>query len=192
MLDALLEDIRACTHCAKALPVAPRPVLQAHAAARLRIIGQAPGRKVHESGVPWSDKSGERLRQWLGISEEIFYDPRKVANVPMGFCYPGKAKSGDNPPRPECAPRWHPRLNACLPDISLTLLVGRYAQSHYLGALQKRTLGETVRAWGEYLPLGFLPLVHPSPRNQIWLKKNPWFESELVPELRRQIQALDL
>ena len=192
MLDTLLEDIRACAHCAKELPHAPRPVLQAHKAARLRIIGQAPGRKVHESGVPWSDKSGERLRRWLGMTEEVFYDPKKVALIGMGLCYPGKAKSGDEPPRPECAPRWHAKLNAGLPEIRLTLLVGRYAQAHYLGPRQKRTLGETVQAWAKYLPLGYLPLVHPSPRNQTWLKRNPWFETEFVPELQRQIQALDL
>jgi uracil-DNA glycosylase len=192
MLDTLLEDIRACAHCAKDLPHAPRPVLQAHEAARLRIIGQAPGRKVHESGVPWSDKSGERLRRWLGMRGEVFYDPKKVALIGMGLCYPGKAKSGDEPPRPECAPRWHAKLNAGLPEIRLTLLVGRYAQTHYLGPRQRRTLGETVQAWAEYLPLGYLPLVHPSPRNQTWLKRNPWFETELVPELQRQIRTLNL
>src|ERR1700722_10499821 len=184
-MDRLLEDIRACTHCAKDLPHAPRPVVQAHEAARLCIVGQAPGRKVHQSGVPWSDRSGDRLRQWLGVPEEDFYDPRKVALVPMGFCYPGKAKSGDKPPRPECAPRWHARLNAFLPDTRLTLLVGRYAQAYYLVERQKRTLTDTVRAWAEYAPLDYLPLVHPSPRNQIWLKKNPWFEKELAPGRRR-------
>lgn len=192
MLFRLLGDIHACTHCAKDIPCAPRPVLQAHVSARLRIIGQAPGRKVQETGIPWDDKSGDRLREWLGITPEIFYDAQKIAIIPMGFCYPGKAKSGDMPPRPECAPRWHARLNAHLPNIRLTLLVGKYAQTYYLGNLCKTTLGDTVKAWAEYLPLGYLPLVHPSPRNQIWLKKNPWFEKELVPELRKTIQSLDL
>jgi uracil-DNA glycosylase len=183
-LPELLRNIRACTHCADALPCGPRPVLQAHRSARLRIVGQAPGRKVHETGIPWNDPSGDRLRNWLGLTPEQFYDPRKVAILPMGFCYPGKAVSGDNPPRPECAPRWHEKLNADLPNIALTLLIGLYAQASYLGSRRKAKLGETVRAWSEYLPLGYLPLAHPSPRNQPWLAKNPWFEEELVRELR--------
>lgn len=191
-LSRLLSDIRACTHCANDLPNAPRPVLQVHSTAALHIVGQAPGRKVHETGIPWDDKSGDRLRQWLGLASEVFYDAKKVAIIPMGFCYPGKAKSGDRPPRPECAPRWHARLGAHLTDVRLTLLIGQYAQAHYLGDLRKATLGDTVKAWAEYLPLGYLPLAHPSPRNQIWLEKNPWFERELVPELRKQIQVLKL
>ena len=191
-LPRLIRKIRACTHCADALPCGPRPILQAHTSARLRIVGQAPGRRVHETGIPWNDPSGDRLRNWLGLSPEQFYDPRKVAIVPMGFCYPGKANSGDNPPRPECAPRWHEKLNAYLPDISLTLLLGQYAQSYYLGGRCKATLGDTVRSWMEYLPLGYIPLVHPSPRNQPWLVKNPWFEEELVRELQSKIQALKL
>lgn len=191
-LPELIRNIRACTHCAKALPCGPRPVLQAHKAARLRIVGQAPGRKVHETGIPWNDPSGDRLRNWLGLTPEQFYDPRKVAILPMGFCYPGKAVSGDNPPRPECAPRWHEKLNAHLPNIALTLLIGRYAQAAYLGSRRKATLGETVRAWTEYLPLGYVPLAHSSPRNQPWLAKNPWFEGELVPELRSVVQTLKL
>lgn len=191
-LPQLLNDIRACTHCALELPCAPRPVLQAHSSARLRIIGQAPGRKVHETGIPWDDKSGARLRRWLGLASGCFYDAEKVAIIPMGFCYPGKAKSGDMPPRPECASRWHAQLNAHLSDIRLTLLIGQYAQAHYLGDRRKDTLTDTVRAWAEYVPLGYLPLVHPSWRNQIWLKKNPWFEKELVPELQKKIRALHL
>ena len=191
-LRPLLNDIRACKHCADDLPCAPRPVLQAHSSARLRIIGQAPGRKVHETGIPWNDKSGERLRQWLGLAPERFHDAQRVAIVPMGFCYPGKAKSGDKAPRPECAPRWHGQLNAHLSNIRLTLLIGQYAHAYYLDGLRKATLSDTVRAWVEYMPLGYLPLVHPSPRNQIWLKKNPWFEKELVPELQKEIQALHL
>jgi uracil-DNA glycosylase len=153
-LPQLLRNIRACTHCADTKPCGPRPVLQAHRSARLRIVGQAPNRKVHETGIPWNDPSGDRLRNWLGLTPEQFYDPRKVAILPMGFCYPGKAVSGDNPPRPECAPRWHEQLNAHLPNIALTLLIGRYAQASYLGSRRKATLGETVRAWAEYLLLG--------------------------------------
>ena len=191
-LPQLLRNIRACTHCADTLPCGPRPVVQAHRSARLRIVGQAPGRKVHETGIPWDDPSGDRLRNWLDLTREQFYDPRKVAILPMGFCYPGKAVSGDNPPRPECAPRWHEQLNANLPNIALTLLIGQYAQVYYLGRRRKATLSDTVRAWSEYLPLGYLPLAHPSPRNQPWLVKNPWFEEDLVRELRSVVQTLRL
>lgn len=191
-LPRLLENIRRCTHCADALPCGPRPVLQAHRSARLCIVGQAPGRKVHETGIPWNDPSGDRLRHWLGLTREQFYEPRKVAIIPMGFCYPGKAASGDNPPRPECAPRWHEKLNAHLPEIALTLLLGRYAQAHYLGNRRKAALRDTVKAWREYLPLGYFPLAHPSPRNQPWLVRNPWFEEELVPTLQNAVQALKL
>jgi len=191
-LPELLRNIRSCNHCADALPCGPRPVVQAHRSARLRIVGQAPGRKVHETGIPWNDPSGDRLRNWLGLSPGQFYDSRKVAIIPMGFCYPGKAASGDNPPRPECAPRWHEQLDTHLPDIALTLLIGHHAQSYYLGGRRKATLSDTVKAWKEYLPLGYLPLAHPSPRNQPWLVKNPWFEGELVLDLRNVIQALNL
>lgn len=191
-LAQLLEDIRACRHCANDLPCGPRPVVQAGRAARLRIIGQAPGRKVHETGIPWDDASGDRLRAWLGLTVAQFHDPTKVAIVPMGFCYPGKASSGDNPPRPECAPRWHERLNAVLPEVALSLLIGHYAQAYYLRRRRKATLRETVRAWREYLPLGYVPLPHPSPRNQPWLAKNPWFEAELVPGIRTAIRSLEL
>ncbi len=191
-LPQLLRDIRACTHCADDLPCAPRPVLQIHGSARLRIISQAPGRHANETGIPWDDKSGRRLRQWLGLTPERFYDAQKVAIVPVGFCYPGKAKSGDRPPRRECAPRWHGQLNAHLRDVRLTLLVGQFAHVLYLRELRKASLTDTVKAWEEYLSLGYLPIVHPSPRNQSWLKKNPWFERELVPALQREIQALNL
>lgn len=191
-LPHLLRRIRACTHCADDLPCSPRPVLQAHQSARLRIIGQAPGRKVHDTGIPWNDLSGDRLRHWLGLTREKFYDPHKIAIIPMGFCYPGKAVSGDKPPRPECASRWHGKLNARLADIALTLLIGQYAQAHYLGDRRKKTLGDTIKAWKEYLPLGYLPLAHPSPRNQGWFAKNSWFESELVGDLRNIIKALNL
>jgi uracil-DNA glycosylase len=159
--------------------------VQANQSARLRIVGQAPGRKVHETGIPWNDASGARLRGWLGMEAEPFYDSHRVALIGMGFCYPGKGPSGDNPPRPECAPLWHEKLNA-------HLLVGHYAQAYYLGARRKPTLGDTVRAWRDYLPSGYLPLVHPSPRNQWWLARNPWFEGELVAELRDIVRGLGL
>ncbi|MFT3976886.1 MAG: uracil-DNA glycosylase family protein [Sphingomonas bacterium] len=191
-LTQMLDDIRACRRCADDLPYGPRPVVQAARSARLCIVGQAPGRKVHETGIPWDDASGRRLREWLGLAPTTFYDPAKVAIVPMGFCYPGKAGSGDNPPRPECAPLWHERLKAQLPDIGLTILVGQYAQAYYLAGLRKPTLADTVRAWRDYLPAGFLPLPHPSPRNQPWLAKNPWFEAELVPHVQAAVRALGL
>ncbi len=192
ILPDLLRNIRACTHCADALPCGPRPVLQAHSSARLCIIGQAPGRKVHETGIPWNDPSGDRLRHWLGLTPEQFYDPSKVAIIPIAFCYPGKAASGDKSPRLECAPRWHGKLNSHLLGINLTLLIGQYAQVYYLGRRRKATLRKTVLAWKEYLPTGYFPLVHPSPRNQPWLVKNPWFEVALVCELRKVIQDLKL
>ncbi|MDE2410783.1 MAG: uracil-DNA glycosylase family protein [Sphingomonadales bacterium] len=191
-LTRLLADIRACRLCADDLPCGPRPVVQAARSARLCIIGQAPGRKVHETGIPWNDASGQRLRDWLSLSVEAFYDPGKVAIMPMGFCYPGQAASGDNPPRSECAPLWHDRLRAQLPHVGLTVLVGQYSQARYLGARRKATLGDTVRAWRDYLPQGWLPLPHPSPRNQPWLARNPWFEADLVPHVRQAIHALGL
>lgn len=191
-LTKLLEDIRECRHCAENLPCAPRPVVQAARSARLRIVGQAPGRKVHETGIPWDDASGRKLRGWLGLTPAQFHDPAKVAIIPMGFCYPGKAASGDNPPRRECAPRWHAKLDLELPAIGLTVLVGQYAVAHYLAGRRKATLGDTVRAWREYLPSGWLPLPHPSPRNQPWFAKNPWFEAELVPHLHAVIRSLGL
>lgn len=191
-LPQLLTKIRACTHCAETLPRGPRPVVQAHRSARLCIVGQAPGRKVHETGIPWNDASGDRLREWLGLTPEQFYDPRKVAIMPMGFCYPGRGESGDNPPSSACAPLWHGPLNTHFRGVALTLLIGQYAQAYYLRGCRKATLGATVRAWKEYLPLGYIPLVHPSPRNQPWLAKNPWFEGELVLELQNIIRALKL
>ena len=184
----LLKEIAACTVCAAHLPLGPRPVVQAgDPRAKIRIIGQAPGLKVHMSGVPFNDASGDRLRDWLGVTPAQFYDESLFAIVPMGFCYPGRGKGGDNPPRPECAPLWHERMRATLPDIKLTLLIGTYAQAHYLGARRKATLGDTVRAWRDYIDDGYLPLVHPSPRNLIWLRRNPWFETEIVPYLRSTI-----
>ena len=182
-LYQLLHGVRACRACAAHLPHSPRPVLAASTQARVIIIGQAPGRKVHESGVPWQDQSGDNLRAWLGVDMETFYDPAKFALIPMGFCYPGAGKSGDLPPRPECAPLWHPQLLAAMKSVKLTLVVGQYSQAHYLGGRARENLTETVRRWRDYLPQ-HLPLPHPSPRNGIWLRRNPWFEKELLPELR--------
>ena len=184
----LLDEISACTVCTAHLPLGPRPVVQAaDPRAKILIIGQAPGLKVHMSGIPFNDASGKRLRDWMGVTPEQFYDPSKIAIVPMGFCYPGRGKGGDNPPRPVCAPLWHERVRAALPNIKLTLLIGAYAQGYYLGSRRKATLGDTVRAWRDYIDDGYLPLVHPSPRNQIWLRRNPWFETEIVPYLRSAI-----
>ena len=189
-LAETLRAARACTLCAAHLPLGPRPVVRAHASARLLIIGQAPGTRVHETGIPWNDRSGERLRDWLQTDPETFYDESRIAIVPMGFCYPGvDARGGDRPPRPECAPKWHAPLLAGLPSLELTLLVGQYAQKRYLGARRKKTLGETVRAWADYGP-AHIPLPHPSWRNTAWLRKNPWFEAELLPVLRARVHAL--
>jgi len=189
-LDTLLSEIRACRLCEAHLPLGPRPVLRASSTARILIVGQAPGRRVHETGIPWNDPSGDRLRNWLDMTREQFYDERHIAIVPAGLCYPGSGQRGDAPPRPECAPLWHPQLRALMPKIQLTLLIGQYAQAYYLGKRRKKSLRETVQAYQDYLP-EFLPLPHPSPRNQLWLKQNPWFEAEVIPLLRVQVaQAL--
>jgi len=186
--ERLLSEVRACTLCAAHLPNPPRPVLRASPSASLLIVGQAPGRRVHESGIPWNDPSGDLLRDWLRLDRDAFYDERRIAIIPVGFCYPGTGESGDLPPRPECAPQWHPRLRSQLPAIGLTLLVGSYAHAYYLGKRRKKTLADTVRARREYLP-EFFPLPHPSPRNRLWLKKNAWFEREVLPQLRRRVKA---
>lgn len=189
-LDTLLAEVRACRICAEHLPLGPRPVLRASATARLLIVGQAPGTKVHETGIPWNDPSGDRLRSWLALDRDRFYDERRIAIIPAGFCYPGRfERGGDKPPRPECAPTWHGRLRALLPQIELTLLVGQYAQAFYLGARRAASLTETVRNWQAYLP-DFLPTPHPSWRSTNWLKRNPWFDEEVVPELRRRVAKL--
>lgn len=188
-LEDLLQQIRACRICEEHLALGPRPVLRASATAKLLIVGQAPGTKVHASGKPWDDQSGKRLRHWLGLEPEVFYDESKVAIVPMGFCYPGKGKSGDLPPRPECAAHWHQKLLTLLPNIELTLLVGKYAQDYFLGLDARPTLTETVANWREYLP-NYMPMPHPSPRNQFWVKHNPWFEQEAVPVLRETVHQL--
>jgi uracil-DNA glycosylase len=180
----LLRSVRDCRICEESLPLGPRPVLQVDPKARILIAGQAPGRRVHESGIPFDDPSGDRLREWLGISREDFYDPTKVAILPMGFCYPGTGKSGDLPPRPECAEAWRDKLLQVLQHIELTLVIGIYAQRWHLPHM-RRNLTETVRAWEEYGP-DVMPLPHPSPRNNIWLKKNPWFAKSLLPNLREK------
>ena len=190
-LDTLLQEIRACRLCEAQLPLGPRPVLRASATARLLIVGQAPGAKVHASGTPWDDASGKRLREWLRMDKDAFYDTRRIAIVPMGFCYPGRQGSGDAPPRPECRASWHPRLIPLLQNIGLTLLIGQYAQAYFLGSARKATLTETVRAWTAYAPKYF-PLPHPSPRNIGWFKANPWFENKALPALRARVtEALE-
>lgn len=188
-LLATVREATACTLCASHLPLGPRPVFQVTEAARILVVGQAPGLKVHESGKPFDDPSGDRLRDWLGIDELTFYDSRQMSILPMGFCYPGRGKSGDLPPRPECAPAWRDRFLSCLTGVQVTLAIGLYAQRWHLGAAAKSNLTETVRAWREFTPAVF-PMPHPSPRNNIWLKKNPWFEDEVVPELRRVIRSV--
>ncbi len=187
-MNALLREVARCVACAASLPHAPRPVLSIGPAARVLIIGQAPGRKVHATGIPWNDPSGDTLRAWLDVDRTAFYDPRNFALMPMGFCYPGKGRSGDLPPRPECAPLWHDRLRRAMPRVQLTLLIGQYAQAHYLGDQRGATLAATVRRAEEFLP-EFIPLPHPSPRNRLWLRKNAWFEAEVVPLLRKRVNA---
>ena len=187
-LAVLLSEVRACRLCAADLPLGPRPIVRASSTARILIVGQAPGRRVHESGIPWNDPSGDRLRLWLSLTREQFYDERHIAIIPMGLCFPGSGPRGDVPPRPECAPLWHPKLQAHLPAVQLSLLIGQYAQAYYLGMCRKKNLRETVLAHAEYLPK-YLPLPHPSPRNQLWLKQNSWFEDSVVPLLRERVQA---
>lgn len=188
-LDALLAEIRTCRLCAAQLPLGPRPVLRASGTSRLLIVGQAPGTKVHASGIPWDDASGKRLREWLEMDTDTFYDASRIAIVPMGFCYPGKSGSGDAPPRPECRATWHPRLLPLLSNVQLTLPIGQYAQGYCLGARRKATLTDTVRAWRDYMP-EHLPLPHPSPRNIGWFKTNPWFERDVLPALRERVREL--
>lgn len=181
----LHREIAACTACAEHLPLGPRPVVQFSPASRILIIGQAPGTKVHASGVPWDDDSGDRLRGWLGLDKGTFYNAERIALVPMGFCYPGKASGGDAPPRRECAPRWHDRVLALLPSDRLTLLVGAHAQRHYLPATRRWTMTERVRSAFEFAP--FIPLPHPAWRSRIWMAKHPWFEAEILPRLRHEV-----
>lgn len=184
--DALLARVRACRVCAE--HIEPRPVLSLQPSARLLVIGQAPGRVVHGTGVPWNDASGLRLRAWLGLDDATFFDPARVGILPTGLCFPGTGRSGDLPPRPECAPLWHPQIRPHLTALRLTLLIGQYAQAYVLGERRKSSLTETVAAWREYLP-STICLPHPSPRNRAWLVHNPWFEAELLPELKTRVAA---
>ncbi|TYB78664.1 uracil-DNA glycosylase family protein [Bizionia myxarmorum] len=188
-MQDLLHDISQCTICKAHLPLVPRPVLTAHINSKIVIIGQAPGTKVHASGIPWDDASGKQLRSWLNVTDEQFYNPENFAIIPMGFCYPGKGKSGDLPPRPECAPQWHDLLWEQLPQVELVLLIGMYAQRHYLKHTAKKTLTETVGNFEAYLPK-FMPLPHPSPRNRFWFTKNPWFQDAILPILKQKIQNI--
>ena len=188
-LEALLAAVRDCRACAKHLPLGPRPVLQLHSGARVLIVGQAPGRKVHASGVPFDDASGERLRAWMGIDKDTFYDAKRIAILPMGFCFTGTGTSGDLPPRPECAATWRKQLLACMPNIELTLIIGQYAQAWHLPQAGKATLTDTVLDWRSHWP-AVLPLPHPSPRNNIWLKRNGWFTEGVVPQLQARVKAL--
>lgn len=185
----LINEVKVCTICAEHLPLGPRPVFQMHPKAKILIAGQAPGVRVHETGIPFNDPSGDRLRAWMGVNLETFYDAEKIAIMPMGFCYPGTGKSGDLPPRPECSVTWRKKLLAQLPNIELTLVIGKYAQDWHLGVQQKENLTETVRAWKDYWP-NMLVLPHPSPRNNIWLKKNPWFDKEVIPKLKRIVREI--
>lgn len=185
--EEMARAIRDCRICEPHLPLGPRPILQISSRARLVIAAQAPGTRVHETGLPFNDPSGDRLRDWMGVDRTTFYDATRINIVPMGFCYPGRdPRGGDLPPRPECAQHWHDRIFQCLGEQDLILVIGQYAQAYHLRERRKRTLTETVRAWREYLPR-HLPLPHPSPRNNLWLRRNPWFEAVVVPELRRRV-----
>lgn len=208
-LDLLLRDIRSCTVCERHLPLGPNPIIRAHSAARILLIGQAPGTKVHASGIPWDDQSGIKLRDWLAVDTATFYNEEKFAIMPMGACYPGKGKSGDRPeaqggaragrrhgwrsfdlpPRPECAPLWHAKVHALLPNLKLMILIGSYAVRYYLPGLAKLSVRDLVLQ-ADFQRAVILPLVHPSPRNKLWLKQNPWFEKDMVPRLRARVQSL--
>jgi uracil-DNA glycosylase len=189
VMEKLLHDIRQCKICEAHLPLGPRPIVTAHPDSKIVIVGQAPGIKVHESGIPWDDASGKQLRKWLNVTDEDFYDETKFAIIPMGFCYPGKGKSGDLPPRKECAPQWHQPLFDHMENVELVILIGMYAQKYYLKEKAKRTLTETVANYKEYLPKYFT-LPHPSPRNRFWLTKNPWFDKEVLPELKMKVKNI--
>ncbi|HJU18429.1 MAG TPA: uracil-DNA glycosylase family protein [Stellaceae bacterium] len=188
--DRLIAEIRGCTLCAAHLPLGPRPVVRGRPSARLLIISQAPGQKAHHSGLSFDDRSGERLREWLGLNRAVFWDESRVAIMPLGFCYPGRAPGGgDRPPRPECAPHWHGALRSLLPAIELTLLVGSYAIRHYLPQTRARPAGEAIAQWRDFLP-DFFPLPHPSWRVALWQRQNPWFETEVLPELRARLALI--
>ena len=188
-LETLLTAVRRCRACEAHLPLGPRPVLQAGKTARILVVGQAPGTRVHASGIPWDDPSGDRLRGWMGVDKDVFYDESHIAIIPMGYCYPGRGNGGDMPPRRECAALWLDQLLAKLPQVELTLLIGQYAQRHFLASRRKPSLTETTMAWREYAPQ-YIPLPHPSARNTPWFLRNRWFEEQLVPMLQRRIPPL--
>jgi uracil-DNA glycosylase len=188
-MDKLLKEIRACTICKDFLPNLPKPIISASSNSKILIIGQAPGQKVQNSGVPWDDASGKTLREWLNVSSEQFYDTDLFAIMPMGFCYPGTGKSGDFAPRKECAVAWHKKVIAQMQYIQLTLLIGKYAQDYYLSQNAKENLTETVKNYTAYLP-NYIPLPHPSPRNNIWLKKNEWFKIDVIPLLQSNVKTI--
>jgi uracil-DNA glycosylase len=189
-LENAIAAARACTICARELPLGPRPVLLVRSTSRLLIVGQAPGTRVHETGLPFNDRSGDRLRDWLGIDRDTFYGHPHLGIMPVGLCYPGvDANGGDKPPMKVCAPTWHPRIRPLLTEVKLTLLVGSYAQAFYLGTRRRGSMTETIAAWRDYLP-EFLPLPHPSWRNTAWLRRNPWFDRDVLPQLRRRVRAL--
>ncbi len=188
-LPTLIEAVKACRLCAAELPLGPRPVFVVHPQAKILIVGQAPGVRVHRTGITFNDPSGDRLRRWLGVSRETFYHSPHLGILPMGFCYPGTGKSGDLPPRKECAQAWRERLLDAMPDVKLTVLLGQYAQHYHLGKRRKKNLTETARAWREYWP-EYLPLPHPSPRNIAWLQRNSWLEDELIPVLQQRVDDL--
>lgn len=188
-MQETIDAVNACTYCAKVLTHTPRPVIRLHEESKILIIGQAPGLAVHKSGIPWDDKSGENLRSWLNVDPETFNDPKKIGILPMGFCYPGKGKSGDLPPRHECAPKWHNVLMEQFDDVQLVLLIGQYAQQYYIKEEKEKTLTETVKNFQSYLPQYFV-LPHPSPRNNIWQAKNPWFKSTVIPTLQAKVQDI--
>lgn len=188
-MDQLLKEIRSCRVCEKYLPLGPNPLVAASPKSKIVIIGSAPGRIAHTTGIRWNDKSGDNLRSWLGIDKSIFYNPDLVASVPMGFCYPGSGENGDFPPRPECAPLWHLKLFDDMPEVQLILLIGRYAHKYYLGKKEASSLTESVKAYKKYLPKYFL-LPHPSPRNNGWYQKNKWFVLEVLPDLKTRVKNI--
>ncbi|MFC3414928.1 uracil-DNA glycosylase family protein [Algoriphagus hitonicola] len=187
--ESLISAVKDCRICEPFLPLGPRPVISISKESKILIIGQAPGTRVHKTGIPWNDPSGDELRRWLDVDRDQFYDPKTFGIMPMGFCYPGRGKGGDLPPRPECAPHWHAKLMNIMPNVKLTLLIGDFAQRYYLGKSRMQNLTETVRSFEDYLP-DYFPLVLPSPRNRLWMRKNDWFESDVIPRLRERLNSL--